>query len=161
MIAYRLFASGPHAKELGIGLVNSNSRMSQRVQIQPCCAVWVGAGLTFKPLYVSRGELSIDPQQGHPEEQTVLYCSIVMQVQLHQGGTLCASNVSELTERGWGLYRENDQVAAVEIVNYFRAAGEEQIRDKIAALSELADEKRRFGSRTGTVIALGRWVQKL
>lgn len=140
VIAYRLFSLGPHAKELGIGMVNSNSRETQRVQIQPCRPVWVGAGLTFKPLYASRGELSIDPREGLPEEKTVLYCSIVMQVQLHQGGTLFSSNVSELTERGSGLDRENDQVAAVETVNYFRAAGEEHVRDKIAALSELADE---------------------
>ena len=45
-----------------------------------------------------------------------------------------------LRNEAGGLYREKDQVAAIETVNYFRAAGEEHIRDKIATLSELTDE---------------------
>ena len=106
VIAYRLFASGPHARELGIGLVDSNARDGQSVQIQPCRAVWVGAGLAFKPIYACRDELTTDPQRGHPEERTVPYSGIVLQFQLHQGGTLFHSDASQITERGWGLFRE-------------------------------------------------------
>ena len=102
VIAYQLFASGPQAKELGIGIVYSNARIAQlqSVQIQPCRAVWVGAGLTFKPLYATRDELSTDPQKGQPAEATVLHSAVVMQVQLQQGGNLFHSDVSQLTERG-------------------------------------------------------------
>ena len=63
-----------------------------------------------------------------------------MQVQLHQGGTLFHSDASNITERGWGLYREKENINSVEIVEYFRAAGGAHVKDRIAAISKLADE---------------------
>ena len=117
VIAYQLFASGPHAKDLRIGLVDSNARESQSVQIQACRAVWVGAGLTFRPLYASRDELPTDPWTGQLAEATVLCAAIVMRVQLHQSGTLFHSDASQKTERGWGLFREKKSIDVVETVD--------------------------------------------
>ena len=112
MVAYQTMGNGPTARDLTVARVLRNLPEEQRVLVQPYKGVWRQVRVCHLPLFLSQqGAVTTDPSSRGVEE-SVRYSALVLQVELLVGGELTHSSAPTLSNRGWGLCVEPEEVLA-------------------------------------------------
>jgi hypothetical protein len=117
VVVYQTKLNGPAARQLQVGRVIVNLRDEKMVTLQPYRGSWRQVRVEHKPLYQSPAGMTteVGPQIA---KETVRYSGLVSEVELLTGGELTAGSARRLSDRGWGLQVEEEEMLA-----FIREAG--------------------------------------